>query len=551
MGRSSPTGTAEIAAPANQVLYALKEIRPLEVVANDGVRLRGHIYLPEGSGPFATLLELSPYWHNGGPATNSRSCTIDGRPTMCGAFDRFVSAGFAVALVNVRGTGISDGCLQWGGVVERTDAYRVIQALAEQPWSNGAVGMWGISYAGFTQSQAMAAAPPSLKAVIPSDSIVDLWSTLTRNGAIVYFTGSAGIAIPIWVAGTSVGAFGPNQFPTNTGPTHLTCPRYGEDVYNGLYLSAIGDRNAYFVERDLRSLVHNTTVPMLVNGGIGYGGYPFGGVGYRGGNILQLEGLGDPLPSNRRMIMGYWGHEMPHSTENPNAAYPGFLNLSVQWVDHYLRGGPAVAKGGIVEYQDADLAWHVADRWPPTSRPVELYLSGRNLVPSQTEVQNGAQTFQTGPWRDPGLDACGTDQVLYSSPPIATDVFLAGHFYVRLTLSSNLPDGNLAVMLYHTPGDGTCPDSHAKEVRRAYADLRHIDTEFGRDYPVNLPHTIALKGEAFGAAIPAGHRLVLAIGGQGSEIVPDGNFPTITISTGPGTAGALTLPVVRGNFSFR
>jgi predicted acyl esterase len=64
--------------------------------------LRGDVYLPEAGGPVGTVLQLSPYWNTVKGPGEGQAASDAVRP--------FVDAGFAVALVNLRGTGESDGC---------------------------------------------------------------------------------------------------------------------------------------------------------------------------------------------------------------------------------------------------------------------------------------------------------------------------------------------------------------------------------------------------------------------------------------------------------
>ncbi|MGH3938808.1 MAG: CocE/NonD family hydrolase [Pseudonocardiaceae bacterium] len=140
------------AAPVMQVV-------PFETRAADGTALRGDVYLPEAGAPVGTVLQLSPYWNTLNGPSELQADSPEVRP--------FVEAGFAVALVNLRGTGESDGCFQWGSRLDWSDASTVVTALAAQPWSNGNVGMYGTSYVGWTQFMAMVDPPPSLKAAVP------------------------------------------------------------------------------------------------------------------------------------------------------------------------------------------------------------------------------------------------------------------------------------------------------------------------------------------------------------------------------------------------
>ena len=75
--------------------------------------------------------------------------------------------GYAVARVDVRGTGSSDGlAVDEYPAQEQRDLCDVIAWLAEQPWCTGAVGMYGTSYSGFNSLQVACERPPALKAII-------------------------------------------------------------------------------------------------------------------------------------------------------------------------------------------------------------------------------------------------------------------------------------------------------------------------------------------------------------------------------------------------
>lgn len=134
---------------------AQAQVTQFETRASDGTALRGDVHLRRSGKPLATVLQLSPYWN-----------TIQGPGELQAgneAVKPFLDAGFAVALVNLRGTGESDGCFQWGSRTDWSDASQIVQALAAAPWSNGKVGMYGTSYEGWSQYMAMAQPPRALK----------------------------------------------------------------------------------------------------------------------------------------------------------------------------------------------------------------------------------------------------------------------------------------------------------------------------------------------------------------------------------------------------
>ncbi|MGQ0604106.1 MAG: CocE/NonD family hydrolase, partial [Anaerolineales bacterium] len=80
----------------------------------------------------------------------------------------FAQRGFAGCRLDVRGTGSSGGLARDEYTSEETqDGYEAVEWLASQTWCNSNVGMWGISYGGFTAIQVAALQPPHLKAIIP------------------------------------------------------------------------------------------------------------------------------------------------------------------------------------------------------------------------------------------------------------------------------------------------------------------------------------------------------------------------------------------------
>ncbi|MGP1674174.1 MAG: CocE/NonD family hydrolase, partial [Candidatus Limnocylindrales bacterium] len=80
----------------------------------------------------------------------------------------FAARGFVLCRVDVRGTGSSDGvALDEYTADETRDGFDTVEWLAAQPWCTGSVGMWGISYGGFTAIQVAALRPPHLRAIVP------------------------------------------------------------------------------------------------------------------------------------------------------------------------------------------------------------------------------------------------------------------------------------------------------------------------------------------------------------------------------------------------
>lgn len=511
------------------------EIRPFSVTSFDGTVLRGHLHLPvDADRPLAPVLNLSPYWNtaNRNPSDHpsGRGCEADVTSTgshVCTPhwLSPLVEQGFAHAAVNLRGTGLSDGCMDHGGPRDVRDAQAVVEGLAARDWSNGRVGMYGSSFDGWAQSLAITSGVPSLEAVVPVSSVIDLWSVFTFTGAA---HGVGGIYAPAWDGTTSMVTVPPRS-------DHIECPGRIEDWEASTELAVTGTRTPWWQVRDYREALADSRVPMFVANGLGAGE----------GHILQIEGLYESRePKTTRMLLGQWGHGKP--------ARADWMDMVVDWFDHYLRDGPAVLPAGVVEYQDDTGVWHTTDTWPPAADRTALFLSAGGLVPDRQSVAASHRRFQSEV-TSPGLDpsACGPQQVLYASPPLAEEVLLAGTVTVDTTLTSTLPGGNFAAYLFHTPGDGSCPDRAAETVAYALADLRHWKTPGrGRPFPVADPTPVSFESIPFAAPVPAGHRLVLAIGGGSEVLYPDPLQPALTVSTGADRPGALHLPVVAGDLQF-
>jgi putative CocE/NonD family hydrolase len=120
------------------------------VAMRDGVRLQTYLYLPEGKAPYPSALAMCQY--GTGPQEKR--------------LERFLEAGIAVVLQNIRGRFGSEGELT-GTRYCGTDGYDTIQWIAAQAWSNGAVGTFGGSALARVQIDAAFLMPPAHRAMCP------------------------------------------------------------------------------------------------------------------------------------------------------------------------------------------------------------------------------------------------------------------------------------------------------------------------------------------------------------------------------------------------
>src|SRR5579872_796438 len=156
------------------------------VTMRDGCRLAVDVYLPQsavGDRPaqtFPTLAFFTPYYRRfklrpgGSGEVNPNT----------GKFrDFFVPRGYAVVVVDIRGTGASFGTRDsFRSPREREDSREIADWIVAQRWSNGVIGATGISYLGAASDFLASTGHPAVKAIAPLSSV---WDTYADN----YFPG--------------------------------------------------------------------------------------------------------------------------------------------------------------------------------------------------------------------------------------------------------------------------------------------------------------------------------------------------------------------------
>ncbi|RJO76567.1 CocE/NonD family hydrolase [Nocardia panacis] len=107
---------------------------------------------------------------------------------------QLIRSGYTQVVVDVRGTGFSQGVWDMLRQREQRDTVEVIDWAARQPWSNGRIGMNGISYSGINQVQVAAERPPALRAIFPVVPGSDLVDDVLAPGGGFGFN-----FIPLWL----------------------------------------------------------------------------------------------------------------------------------------------------------------------------------------------------------------------------------------------------------------------------------------------------------------------------------------------------------------
>jgi predicted acyl esterase len=168
--------------------------RNLPVRLRDGVRIFVDVYRPEGAAGernLPALLGWSPYGkHN----TSARLAwpeagVQDGWMSPYTAFEApdpmyWCRHRYAIVYPDPRGSWYSEGELRHGGMGESEDCFDLIAWLGEQKWSNGKVGMTGVSYLTAIQWQVAPLHPPNLAAINPFEGFSDWYREFAYHGGI-------------------------------------------------------------------------------------------------------------------------------------------------------------------------------------------------------------------------------------------------------------------------------------------------------------------------------------------------------------------------------
>jgi uncharacterized protein len=171
---------------------------PIEM--DDGLVLRADVFRPDDEEQHPVLLSYGPYakglhFEDGYPDQWRIMCR-EHPDVPAGSSNRYqawevvdpekwVPHGYACVRVDSRGSGRSPGYIQHFSPRETRDFYECIEWAGVQPWSNGKVGLSGISYYAMNQWQVAALQPPHLAAMCAWEGAADWYRDATHHGGML------------------------------------------------------------------------------------------------------------------------------------------------------------------------------------------------------------------------------------------------------------------------------------------------------------------------------------------------------------------------------
>ena len=492
--------------------YGIQREADMKIEMSDGVVLAADVYYPTdpktggpAEGPFPVILAQTPYGKNSVPTTQGFS-PYGGD----GYFPYLVERGYINAIVDVRGTGASQGDFGLFSARDAEDGVELVKWAAGLPRSSGKVGAAGYSYVGLNQIHTAAAIGKRspLKAIVPSAAGFDLYRDLAFGGGIpnaVFAVGWAGLR------STMVGS-DPGQVPERAqGYAELDAGLYSEIELGGLraYDSPFWQERA--PRNLLARLVRNRIPALMLTGWFDV---------YQRGVVLNYSALqnawarrhprrakstpalfgpmraGQVATPRYQAVIGPWFH-------NPVGMGEWIQQIHLEWFDHWLGGTPtrlATTKRPFHAYELEGDRWIDSRTYPVGGTDVRtLYLRGERSGTAPGSLNDGALSDErptqpggadTIAWSDAAspcnrhpdqwstgfggnasawagfpVNQCAQDDsttqagaLSYTTEPVEREFTIAGPIEVGVEMSSTARDSELVATLeLIAPGGSSYP----------------------------------------------------------------------------------------------
>jgi uncharacterized protein len=467
----------------------------------DGVTLAVTLYLPKGApagARFPVLLNYLPYRKDDDEAQEQY-----------GLFSYFARRGFVGAAVDIRGFGNSGGVPpdREYSAQEQADGEQVIAWLARQPWSNGKVGMFGISWGGFNSIQMAMRNPPALKAIVAVAATEKLFTEDVHYIDGIFHLDEFELTMDL--------GEGRSGAPAYTLSGNVIGPRMSSAPWSLTYLEHQRDDAFWHSPERPLSSIH---VPCFLIGGLHDG--------YRDSIPRMLEQVAAPV----KAWIGPWNHAWPDDSDY--GPLYGWRAQAVRWFDYWLKGRSTgvLADPKLTIYlqhgyppgpQDQSLpgVWRAETGWPPQGAwPERLYLQPDHALRSQAKA-SGQDRLRYVPsagaeagifwWGDlhPDMRPFDAYSLVYDTAPLSHDTAIIGFPHLMLQAAASAPLADWVARLEDVAPDGRVTLVTGAALngaqRHSMADPKSLEP--GRFYAFSFDLHLASY------VFPQGHRIRLAL----------------------------------------
>lgn len=366
----------------------------------------------------------------------------------------WVPRGYVCIRVDSRGVGRSPGLQAPFSVQQSEDYFDAIEWAGTQPWSNGSVGLWGMSYLAMTQHMVASLQPPHLKAMIALGTDADLYNEATYGGGLL----GEGFWMWWWKAMSGKNFCG-EQRPETDWMARLRATEFNDPA-------AYGNQGSIFMQPDLAK----ATAPVWIVG-------PQTGVTIHqlGSSETFIHSTG--ASAKKFDFVDAW---FPHSYQDST------VDEHVRFFDHFLKGedngvldGPPVrvqvrtGNGAhhVLHEQEWPIARTTYRRWYLDATPTDwtgddkrdgLYRVADEVPGTGARADYEAHLDLGRPVLAPIGHVGGTPRwqtgICFVSDPLTEDLTLAGYMKAGLWVASTSVDMDVFVSLHVI-------DEHDREVR--------------------------------------------------------------------------------------
>jgi uncharacterized protein len=499
----------------------------------DGVMLAATLYMPanlRANQRVPALLEYLPYRKDD-----------DTLPGDYAKYAYFARHGYVGARVDIRGFGNSGGRppTREYSAVEQEDGEQVIAWLARQPWSNGNVGMLGISWGGFNSIQMAMRRPPALKAILAIAATEALFKEDVHYMDGLMHVDEFEVAMDL-----DQGRSGGPDFALDedTLARRMDSTPWSLDYFRH-------QRDGAFWRAPI-SRFEDIRIPCFLIGGLQDG--------YRDSIPRMLEHVSAPVHA----WVGPWNHDYPNeSMYGPKVEW---RDQAVRWFDHWLKGidNGVEREPRLVIYeqhsrapgnseQDVPGEWRT-ESWPVAGlKPTTWYLAANHQLdtaPATPATDHLVYVPSAGTeagfwWGELLPDQRGVDaySLVYDSTPLDAPVSMLGFAHLKLAVTADAPLADWMARLEDVAPNGQVTAITGAGIAGAQRHSMENPQPLEPGQEVTLDFDLHLSTWVW----EPGHRIRLAVSNaQWPMIWPTPYAMTTSLRLGGTDGSTLVLPLV-------
>jgi uncharacterized protein len=531
------------------VVLSLRVVRPADAAGNE-------------AGALPTIVTFTPYNKN----------VVEYVSLGGGVHGYLVERGYNHVLIDVRGTGRSGGAWDPFSAREQADYPQVLDWVLEQPWSNGVIGLWGISATATTSVLAASRGHPAIKSVFAIVPHGDIYRDVVVVG------GQTNVSfLPAWMGVvTALGILNPSfhdqpEQQVTAMLQHLA--GLGEFVLPKpvelLLEREQKHDSAYWGAKSTLEVSAGLTAPTFIVGGL----WDI----FQRSAPMNYEALKNHTTA--KFLIGPWHHLQAAQGEGlPMDGVPTLDQLALQWFDHYLKDidSGAASFPDVTQWVWGHERFDYPGDWPhPQARAQRQYLQAGGALSGEAphgaaapsvmlQQPLGGVCSQSSMQISIGILAylplpCWTQdnlaqalEITFDTPALEQDLYINGPIQADIWLSTTALDAGVVVRVSDLAPNGT---AHALSSGLQTASLRAVDDSRSRyldgemiqpwhpltaesRQEVGSGSIVKVPVEIFqtSALIRKGHRLRISVG-PSNVLLATMPLPTLL----PSAAGLLSI----------